>query len=468
MSILLDAAYLTGLAAASPYLAFKALTSEKYRTGFRERLGAVAPRAGETPCTWIHAVSLGEMNLIRPLVAALAERQPDRELVLSTATNTGHAQAEKLYPGRRVAYFPLDFSWIVRKTLRRLRPDLILLVELELWPNFLAAAEHAGVPVIIVNGRISDRSFPRYRRLRPLVRRWLQRVALFCVQNETYAERLRQLGAPPERVVVTGNLKFDAALPPPVGRGMGEGARGIPGAPTLPCPEGGGKEVAEGGGGDADAAFAASFGLSPDEPLLVGGCTWPGEDEALLSAYQRLRAGFPRLRLLLAPRQADRFDAVERLIVQAGLRCVRRTVLREGPTAGLPPDAVVLLDTVGELARVYGLGTVVFVGGSLHPHGGHNIIEASGLSKPVLFGPHMDNFRDVADEFLASAAALCVADEAEFEAAACRLLADPVAAAAMGHRAREVVERNRGATRRTLDAIGQVFPPLSQERSQRR
>lgn len=432
MSLLLDAAYLAGLAAASPYLAFKALTSEKYRTGYAERLGRIAPREGERPCTWIHAVSLGEMNLIRPLVAALEEAHPDHELVFSTATNTGHAQAHKLYPGRRAFYFPLDFSWVARKVLRRIRPDLILLVELELWPNFLAAAAREDVPVVVVNGRISDRSFPRYRHIRPLVRRWLRGIALFCMQSETYAERARQLGAPPERVVVTGNVKFDAT----------------PSAPEV------------------EPGFAASFGLRPDEPLLVGGCTWPGEDEALLAAYECLRADFPGLRLLLAPRQAERFDAVERLIRQAGLPCVRRTALREGKGAAeLPPDAVLLLDTVGELARVYALGTLVFVGGSLIPHGGHNIIEPSGLSKPVLFGPHTGNFRDVTDELLAHDAALCVADGAELEAACRRLLADPDAAAALGTRAREVVDRNRGATRRTLEAIESICRATPQQRS---
>ena len=431
MSILLDAAYLAGLTVASPFLAFKALTSEKYRTGHRERLGGIAPREGDAPCTWLHAVSLGEMNLSRPLVAALEERWPERDLVLSTATHTGHGQARKLYPAHRAFYFPLDFSWVVRKALRRIRPDLVLLVELEVWPNFLAAAHGAGVPVAVVNGRISDRSFPRYRRLRPLVRRWLRHISLLCMQNETYAERARELGASPERVVVTGNLKFDAS----------------PEAPEV------------------EPGFAASFGLGEGEPLLVGGCTWPGEDEALLAATQRLKADFPRLRLLLAPRQAERFAAVERLVAEAGLPCVRRTALRDGGAAHLPADAVLLLDTVGELGRVYALGTVVFVGGSLIRHGGHNIIEPSGLSKPVLFGPHTDNFRDVTDELLAHDAAVLVADEPALEAAVRRLLADPAAAKTLGTRAREVVDRNRGATRRTLDAIDGICQATCEKRS---
>ena len=422
MSLLLDAAYLAGATVASPYFVYKALTSEKYRTGFRERLGGIEPRTSDRACTWLHAVSLGEMNLVRPLVAGLAERWPDRELVLSTATNTGHDAARKHYPDRRVVYFPLDFSWVVRKAIRRIRPDLILLAELELWPNFLAAAQRAEVPVAIVNGRLSDRSFPRYRLIRPLVARWLRRLALCCVQNQTYADRLVALGAPPARVRVTGNLKFDAC----------------PEAPDAsPAP-----------------AFAAGFGLRPDQPLIVGGCTWPGEDEALLAAYPRLKAQRPGLRLLLAPRQAERVGPVEGLIRDAGLPCVRRTALQADPAAATAvAEPVILLDTVGELARVYALATAVFVGGSLHPHGGHNILEPSGLSKPVLFGPHTENFRDITDELLAGDAARCVRSPAELEAALGRLLADPAAAAALGRRARQVVDRNRGATRRTLEAL---------------
>jgi len=419
MSILLDATYLAAAALASPFLLYKALTSEKYRTGYGERLGRVAPRQGDAPCAWLHAVSVGEMNLVRPLVEALGQQCPGWDLLLSTATNTGRATAEKLYPGRRVIYYPLDFSWVVRKVVGRIRPDLILLVELEIWPHFLQAAARRGVPVAIVNGRLSERAFRRYRLIRPLVAKWLQRVALFCVQTEAYAERLAALGAPRERLVVTGNLKFDSCpAAPPRGR---------------------------------DAALARSFGLGPDEPVLVGGCTWPGEDEALVDAYQKLKAEFPALRLILAPRQGERFGPVEALVRAAGLPCVRRTALQQAPAAA--SDAVILLDTVGELARVYGLGTIVFVGGSLIPHGGHNILEPSGLARPVLFGRHTENFRDITEELLARDAARCVADPGELEAALRDLLRDPAAAAGLGARARQVVDHHRGATSRTLEAL---------------
>jgi len=420
MSVLLDLAYGAGLVLGSPVLAYKALTSAKYRTGYAERFGGVAPREGDAPCVWVHAVSLGEMNLAKPLVEALAGGHPDWEIVLSTATNTGRAAAARLYPDRRAFYYPLDFSCVVSKALRRIRPSLILLVELEVWPNFLAAAARRGVPVVVVNGRLSEKSFGRYRLIRPLVGRWLRRVARFCVQADAYAERLKALGAPAERVTVTGNLKFDSA---PSEDGLKAAL------PTL----------------------AASFGLGADVPVLVGGCTWPGEDEAMVGIYKRLRAGTPSLRLILAPRQADRFGPVEQLIARAGLPCVRRTAIKKGERG--EPGAVILLDTMGELAGVYGLGTVVFVGGSLIPHGGQNTLEPCALARPVLFGPHTANFRDVNEELLAHGAARRVADAAELEAALRDLLASPDAAADMGRRARQVVDTHRGATRRTIEAL---------------
>ena len=427
MSFLLDCAYLTAAVVGSPYFAYKALTSEKFRTGFPERFGRIEPRQGEGPCLWLHAVSVGEMNLARTLVQAIQAEFPDWHLVLSTATNTGMATARKLYPGTRLFYYPLDFTWMVRRALGRIRPDVVVLVELELWPNFLAEATRRGARVAVVNARVSDRSFPRYRMVRPLVRRWLQRVDIFCAQDETYAERLRALGAPPERVRVTGNLKYDTSAPP-----------------TL----------------EPDPELARSFGLKGGEPVIVGGCTWPGEDEALVAAYKALRAEFPGLRLILAPRQAERFEAVERLVREAGLAVVRRTALREGAEAG---EAVVVVDTMGELVRVYALGSVVFVGGSLIRRGGHNILEPSGLGKAVLFGPHTENFRLVAQALLAEGAARRVADARELERALRELLSNPQLASEMGRRARSLVERNQGATARTLDAIRPLLEKATEE-----
>lgn len=426
----LDILYLAAAPVGLPFLAYKALTNKKYRTGLRERLGRVAPREGDAPCVWLHAVSLGETNIIKPLMPLIAEQHPDWERVVSNATYTGQENARKLYPDVRAFYYPLDFSCSVRRTMAAIRPDLILLVELEIWPNFLAEARRRGVPVVIINGRISERSFRRYRLVRAATRRMFAKVSLFCAQNEACAERAMALGMPQERVVVTGNMKFDS------------------------CPASAPEE--------RDAALAESFGIAPDDVLLVAGCTWPGEDEAILPIYQRLKQRHPRLRLLLAPRQADRFGPVATLVAEAGLPCVRRTAMA-GDSG--PADAVVVLDTMGELAGVYALADLVFVGGSLNPHGGHNILEPSGFAKPVLFGPHVANFRDITDEMLAHNAALCVASAAELEAALADLLANPEHATDLGTRARQVVDRNRGATRRTLEAIEPFFHRSHQEGS---
>jgi len=424
---LLDLAYLSAAALGSPFLAYKALTDRKYRTGIPERLGRLAPREGDAPCVWVHAVSVGETNVIKPLVPAIAQRHPDWERVISNATYTGQDNARKLYPDVRAFYYPLDLSIAVRGAMDAIRPDLILLVELEIWPNFLAAARRRNVPVAIINGRISERSYKRYRLVRPAARRMFAKVSLFCAQNEACAERAIALGMPRDRVLVTGNMKFDAC--------------------PASAPDG------------RDADLAASFGLSPDEALLVAGCTWPGEDEAIIPIYQRLKQRHPRLRLLLAPRQADRFGPVARLVADAGLPCVRRTAMADGTSgdgAGAD-DAVIVLDTMGELAGVYALADVVFVGGSLNRHGGHNILEPSGFAKPVLFGPHTANFRDITEAMLAHGAALRVDSAEALEAALTDLLASPEAATNLGMRARQVVDRNRGAARRTLEALEPFF-----------
>jgi len=418
----LDLAYLSAALLGSPFLAYKALTNRKYRTGIPERLGRVAPRDGDAPCVWVHAVSVGETNIIKPLMPAIAERHPDWDRVISNATYTGQANARKLYPDVRTLYFPLDLSCTVRKAMDAVRPDLVLLVELEVWPNFLAAARRRNVPVAIINGRISERSFRRYRLIRFATRRMFANVTLFCAQNEACADRAVALGMPRDRVLVTGNMKFDA------------------------CPA----EAPEA----RDVDLAASFGLAEDEQLLVAGCTWPGEDEAIVPIYQRLREKHPGLRLLVAPRQADRFDPVARLVEGAGLPCVRRTAMGDERRTDRP---VVVLDTMGELAGVYALGDIVFVGGSLIPHGGHNILEPSGFAKPVLFGPHTANFRDITEEMLAHQAARRVDTPDALERELESLLANPTHARDLGRRARQVVDRNRGATRRTLEALEPFF-----------
>jgi 3-deoxy-D-manno-octulosonic-acid transferase len=385
----------------------------KYRRGMAERFGRVAPWAAAARPVWLHAVSVGEAMAAAPLVREMRARRPDVPLLVSTTTETGRGVAEQRLPADRFIFFPLDFRGVAAAAVARLRPRLVLLTETELWPNFLAVCAARGIPVVVINGRISPRSFPRYRLVRAWFGRVLQHVSLFCVQSEDDARRLVQLGAPAGRVQVTGNMKFD-----------------------LPA-------------GEADPArVKAGLGLSPEARLVVAGSTHRGEEEPVLAAFRGAAATRPDLRLLLAPRHPERLDEVERLVQRAGLSPVRRSAL-----PGAPPD-VIVLDTVGELARLYAAAEVVFIGGSLIPHGGQNILEPAAHGRPVLHGPHMANFAQVRDLFRDAGAAREVRDAAELRQALEALLDDPARAQAMGAAGRAIVDRNRGATRRTADLVG--------------
>jgi 3-deoxy-D-manno-octulosonic-acid transferase len=368
------------------------------------------------PAIWIHAVSVGEVLAVRPLIGPLRRRFPSHRVLLSTTTLTGNAVAKHSLAGADGLFFaPFDWATPVRRVLRRVRPSLLLLVETEIWPNLIRESRRAGARVAIVNGRISPRSFPRYRRIRPLLARVLAEVDLFLMQAEPHAERARAIGAPPERVRVTGNLKYDAAPPRPAA------------ALSRVIPP-----------GDASS------------PLVVAGSTVEGEENAVLDAFRRVRAAAPGARLVLVPRHPERFDAVARLVAEDGWPLARRTALG---AEGWRSSPVLLLDTLGELAGTYPLATVVFVGGSLAPAGGHNVLEPAAAGRAVVVGPHMENFQEIADELRTAGALVQVPDAAALGPALAGLLADEAERDAIGARALAVVERNRGAVDRTLDAL---------------
>jgi 3-deoxy-D-manno-octulosonic-acid transferase len=308
---------------------------------------------------------------------------------------------------------PFDFPWAVDAVLRGLRPSLLVLVETELWPNLIRLARRRGVPIAVVNGRISDRSFPRYRRVRSLLRHVLAQVDLFLMQSETHAQRIRALGAPPGTVRVSGNLKFDALAEP------------RPPADLVAA---------------ADGAGA----------LWVAGSTMAGEEELVLRALRDVRAARPDARLVLAPRRPERFAEVPALAEAAGFRCVRRSALGGAPWR---EGEVLLLDTMGELAGVYALATVVFVGGSLVPTGGHNVLEAAICGKAVVVGPHMENFQEIAAEFRAEGALVQIGSPERLGPETLALLEDPDRRELIGRRARALVDRNRGARRATVEAL---------------
>jgi len=412
-------ALVLALLAAAPYYLWKGRGSGKYLRTLRERLGGPPPAlASGEPSIWIHAVSVGEVLVARGLVDALKARFPSRRVIVSTTTATGNALARKALAADGVFFNPLDLPWSVRRALVALNPSLLVLVETEIWPNLIHEAHRRGTRVAVANGRLSPRSFPRYRRLRPLLARVLREVDVFLMQGEAHADRARAIGAPPGRVRVTGNIKYDAP------------------AAT----------------GASSSGMAALLGAAGEAPLWVAGSTMAGEDALVLRAFAEARAVVPALRLLIAPRHPERAPEVAALAERAGHQVARRSQLGASAWRG----DVLLLDTMGELAHAYPFATVVFVGGSLVPTGGHNVLEPGLAGRAVIVGPHMENFQEIADEFRASGALVQIAEAAALGPAVARLLADPQERERLGARARALVEGNRGALRATVEALAEL------------
>ncbi len=412
----------------SPSLLLSAVGIRRPREGRGERLGlypeALLSRTREIQPVWIHAVSVGEVSAASILANLWMARRPGLMLVVSTVTATGREVARRSLPlAAGVVYFPLDLPVTVRRALAALKPRLVLLTETEIWPNFLRGCAASKVPVAIINGRISLRSFRGYRLVRPFIRRTLHCVDLFCMQTRTDADRILALGANPERVHVVGNLKFDAP------------------------PETDGSSLAE--------QWRQDLKIEGGQPVLVAGSTHAGEEEVLLEAFVRLRREFPDLLLILAPRHPDRLAAVEAVIVANGLTVVRRSALGKG--SGQARE-VVLLDTIGELCALYAISNVAFVGGSLVPKGGHNLLEPALYGRPVLFGPYMENFAEASEFFVKQGAAIQVTTAEELFRQVARLLRDPVARDRMGRAALEALAAHRGACERTVGLLEQIFP----------
>lgn len=423
MPLFLDLCYLTFVIFGLPYFLYRVVIKGKYRQGWSQRLGKVPVRKGKNPCLWIHGVSVGEVLAARNLVKLFCERFPDWDVVISTTTPSGHAVARQNYPEHSVFYFPMDLSWMVRRAFCRLRPTLVTLLEVELWPNFLWEAHRQSVPVVLVSGSLSETSFRRYRRLGSLSRRMLEKVALFCMQTEDYARKITNLGVPENRVVITASMKYDNLL--------------------LKA----GKNT----------KLADTLGLAR-APVLMAGSTHEGEEEALLDSYCKLREKFPELRLVIVPRHPERFDKVEQLIRDKGLFALRKSSLDAGQqAAAVSPAPVLLVDTLGELAKLYEVADLVFVGGSLVPVGGHNLLEPAACGKAVLFGPQVFKQRESADQLLGQQAAIQVRDEKELAAQCDSLLSHPQLLEELGQRALAVIRRQQGASQRTLEALANLI-----------
>ena len=416
-SALLTFAMLLG----SPYWLFQMLRHGKYRKGVRERLGMVPERLrGSQPSIWVHAVSVGEVLAVSELVKRLRAEFPDYRVVISTTTDTGQKLASARFGAEGVFYFPLDFAFAVRRWMRSLRPELIVVAETEFWPNFLRAAKAASARVAIVNARISDRSLPGYMRWRGVLRRVLAGIDIFLAQTAEDARRLREIGAPADRVFVGGNLKYDVPSP----------------AWT---------EIVD--------RLQSSLRQSGAGPVWVCGSTVEGEDALLLEAFKCLLATYPSAVLLLAPRHPERLETVAELLGDLGLDFQRRSQWNGAPLRG----RVLLIDSIGELAGLYALADVAFVGGSLVPRGGHNIIEPAQHGIPILVGPHTENFRDIVNLFLASdglrvvtADRLAITLLGLFERDDERL--------ALGKRAAETLRSQQGATEFALGRLKDLLP----------
>jgi 3-deoxy-D-manno-octulosonic-acid transferase len=432
----------------SPYLLYQAIRYRKYIVSLPQRMGylPVSFNLDGDESIWIHAVSVGEILTVRALLPQLRERYPRLRLFVSTTTMAGQQVAKSNLPFvDEVFYFPFDLGFILNRTMRLVRPRLFIMMETEIWPNLLRACRREGVKTALVNGRISNRSFPRYRLARFFFRHVLADVDRFCMQSEESARRILAMGAARERVLVTGSLKFDS-LDVPAARDAGARASSPPS--FVPAPSV--LDVHHRG----PTRVLRFFRIGPTRPVIIAASTLKGEEEHVLEAFQRIRATMTTALLIIAPRKPERFDDVERLVRRAGWNVARRLELRVDAE---PRHDVVILDTIGELAQLFQVATVVFVGGSLVDAGGHNILEPAVFGKPIVFGPHMDNFAEIARTFLDNGAAIQVRSGRELESTLLELLGDPVRRASLGAAARALVEANRGARGKTLAALAELL-----------
>jgi len=426
VSFVLNNVYLLTLIFLSPWLIYKALTTGKYRRGFWSKIsGRAIRRESNRPCVWFHGVSVGEIHLLRPVVAGFQKRHPDWDCVISTTTDTGYDEACKRFADLQVFFWPFDFSWAVRRALSRVKPSLVVLAECELWPNFLHIAARKGIAVAVINGRMSPRSLARFRRLSWLVRGLFRKLNLCAVQTEEYAAAYRALGA--HNVQVTGSVKYDGAC----------SDRGNPKTRDL----------------------RRLLAIDNNALVWIAGSTQAPEEEIVLDIYRQARLQHPNLRLLLVPRQKERFDEVADLLQRSEFDFVRRSqITLEHPVSPSLCPSVILVDTFGELGALWGLADVAFVGGSLDgKRGGQNMIEPAAYGAAVVFGPHIWNFKDTVARLLEQKAAIQIADAAELEREALRLLADAQARDLLGRNARRFVQSQQGATERTLQALDQLL-----------
>ena len=414
---------------ASPWFVYQALRYKKYVASLGQRMGylPVSFNMDADESIWIHAVSVGEVLTARPLISDLKRRYPNLRMFLSTTTLAGQQLARRsVQDVDAVFYFPFDLGIFVRRTLDLVRPKLFIMMETEIWPNLLYECRQRGVKTAVVNGRLSARSFSRYRMIRGFMRRVLDHVDRFLVQSEESARRFIDIGADPARVVVTGSLKFDSLDLSP--------------------------NALQARSRDRVLRY---FRVPSSRLVIVAGSTMKGEESAVLRAFRRVRTTTPNALLVIAPRHPERFGEVEELVRSEGWKTARRSDLAIDTE---PRVDVVVLDTIGELATVYQIATVVFVGGSLVATGGHNVLEPAVFGKPIVFGPHMDNFAEIAEAFVSNGAGVQVAGDEQLDDTLTSLMSDPVRRARLGAAARALVEANRGAKEKSVIVLADLLP----------
>jgi 3-deoxy-D-manno-octulosonic-acid transferase len=430
MRFIFDFVYLFAAAAYSPVFIYKTIRHKRYRTGWAQRFGKITRNNPEKRCIWLHAVSVGEVNAAKTIVDELQKRFNIFEIVISTTTDTGFARANSLFgKNQKIFFFPFDFSRIMHRAFHRINPSLCLLMELEVWPNFVNIAHKLNVPVVIVNGRISDRSFSRYKIIKPIATKIFSKVSLILAQTNEYAERFKKLGRPDEKVVVTGSLKYDTA----------QITDKVDGADTL----------------------AAQLNIN-DERLWVAGATGNDEEKILLEVYQSLKQQeqLKDLRLAIVPRKPERFDEVAELIRQSGFKLTRYSRLKNQAVEKTSiehrvssNDSVILGDTMGDLRKFYSLATIIFVGRSLVPMGGSDMMEAAALGKCTIFGPYAFNFKHTVDALIEDSGAIMVKNSKELLQTMQKYLNEPDYADKIANNGREVIRKNQGATAKTIDKI---------------
>ncbi len=431
MRWLLNTVYLALLALLSPVIAWRMVRHGRYRRGLAEKLFGQIPKRISREVVWFHAVSVGEVIQLQKIVDEFRRLDDDHfDVLISTSTDTGFDLATKRFPDCQVTWFPLDFSWAVRNALLTVRPRLVVLMELELWPNFLAECQRGDVPVAVINARMSERSHRGYSRIRRLMAPLFSRLAFVAAQSQSSGDRLQSLGVPADRLHVTGSIKFDG--------------------------------VSTDRNNPATAALRKQFGIAPAETVFIAGSTQAPEEQLALQTWLECRRQFPSLRMILVPRHRERFDEVAQLVQAAGAGLIRKSSLvnpvnADSVTGSATTDSVILVDTIGDLSACWGLGDLAFVGGSFGNRGGQNMIEPAAFGAAVVFGPNTRNFRDVVRIFLEADACLQLQSKDELTPTITGLLSDSVRRIELGSSAKRVVQSQAGATQQTAALLMQTL-----------